>query len=170
MNKKRGFTLIELLVVVLIIGILSAIALPQYQRAVKRARFAEVETNVRAMYQAMQRYYLANDAYPNTNIEFNSVDGVDIEVPACKCVPGTGCISCKYKFDRNSYGGPAVYYEDSYENDKVNYSFFIPMQSGNFAGGTVTKGELYTLRADHDDFGFTQQATTLAGSKAYIRP
>ena len=72
--KKSGFTLIELLVVVLIIGILAAIALPQYQKAVERSRAAEIKLIMNAIYKAQQSHFLATGA-------FGDFTEIDIDIP-----------------------------------------------------------------------------------------
>ncbi len=73
---KQAFTLIELLVVVLIIGILSAIALPQYQLAVAKSRMMTMLPVLKNIYEAQQVYFQANGVYAA------SFDVLDIEPPA----------------------------------------------------------------------------------------
>ena len=73
-NKIKGFTLIELLVVVLIIGILSAIALPQYQKAVEKSRSTEVIANARIIKNGMDMYLLENGNYPSVHVGFKNME------------------------------------------------------------------------------------------------
>lgn len=79
---KKGFTLIELLVVVLIIGILSAIALPQYRVAVEKAKLTEALQNIRILEEQAKLYLLENGMPSNTIIPGyvipNTVNLVDI--------------------------------------------------------------------------------------------
>ena len=76
-QESGGFTLIELLVVVLIIGILAAVALPQYQKAVEKARMVEAVAMVRAIANAHQLYYMENGTY----VQSDEMSQLVLDVP-----------------------------------------------------------------------------------------
>ena len=62
-KTNKGFTLIELLVVVLIIGILAAMAMPQYFKAVERSRMTEADTLLGSIAQAQRRKFLQTNKF-----------------------------------------------------------------------------------------------------------
>ncbi len=63
MNREKGFTLIELLIVVAIIGILAAIAVPNFLNAQMRAKIARMQSDMKALGDALMMYRIDNRCY-----------------------------------------------------------------------------------------------------------
>ncbi len=102
-NNQQGFTLLELLVVVLIVGILAAIALPQYQMAVGKTKFSTLKTITRDVQASAQRYYLIQGTYEGVN------SNLDITIPSginCMVWVGADQVACNKKI----FGIDTYYY------------------------------------------------------------
>ncbi len=116
--NKRGFTLIELLVVVLIIGILASVALPQYNKAVAKARATEVKSFLKAYEQAMDIYTMENGfSIPSSWQE------LDIDLTSyCTNSPTTGECEGKYWHSPLPYIESTFWSIDAYLPDDGSYS------------------------------------------------
>ena len=141
-NCKKGFTLLELLVVVLIIGILASIALPQYDKAVTKARLAEVLLNIKAIEQSIDRYLLKN-GFPDDYISFR--DFGDIELSGGEWDESSESVYNINKYAYDSYCGDGYCCIVTYEN------------SGNSSVGIemywVPDGKYKECRTRHTDKG-----------------
>ena len=130
-NNTKAFTLIELLVVVLIIGILAAVALPQYQKAVWKSRFTQAKTLTTALAQAEEIYYLANGTY---TLNF---DDLSLDIPGTIDETNSGPVHQRFT---TSFG--YCYLGDAHvacalnKNDKQFLRYRMYLQNSSWIPGT----------------------------------
>ena len=120
MKNKKGFTLIELLVVVLIIGILAAIALPQYRKSVEKAKVAEALLNFKTIKESTERYVLANGL--TSGIYFEDIP-LDVELSGGEFGDSTSYTTKNYRY---SVWVDSNHYEiEVYTNSDTNYYILV---------------------------------------------
>ena len=138
----RGFTLIELMAVVLIIGVLSSIALPQYRRVVERSKFTKAQVMAKSMYDSCQRLVAewGVESYSELPSSVRKISRLDIgdaaDLPVGFSVSG------------NSISGAGFLYTLGNDCD-VN----VKKTSGNYAGVTMDYNGLAFYNCSDSDSG-----------------
>ncbi|MBO7238613.1 MAG: prepilin-type N-terminal cleavage/methylation domain-containing protein [Elusimicrobiaceae bacterium] len=150
MNKK-AFTLIELLVVVLIIGILAAIAVPQYQVAVTKSRFTKLIISARALKDAEEVYYMENGHYTTQQSDLAFTPSMSCKVDLdqtmslIRCASSSEHIMLQWFLNKSIYSNQRWCFAYSKVADQVCASF----------GGTTT---------------FVERAENSTAARTYILP
>ncbi len=151
---SKGFTLMEMLVVVIIVAILASIALPQYQWAVRKARWMEIVTATEAVAEAEEMHWLQyrtyTDQLSDLDVKFSLPRGTmgedDEEIAYSQestYVTKNGYVSIKHVEEcqqgmeascKNKYSGPyisSVYVFGKHGDGRVAYTVPLPHSASN---------------------------------------
>jgi len=121
MNKRNGFTLIELLIVVAIIGILAAIAVPNFLNAQVRAKLANCVSDMRALDTSLEMYRMDNSHYPF----WRDSGGTNINPVNRRLIPLTTPMSYMSSVPQDPFifGVPGARMDDSQHEAYVTYDY-----------------------------------------------
>ena len=141
-EMSRAFTLIELLVVVLIIGILAAVAVPQYQKAVEKSRIAEARIMLNAIYKGYQLCILQNgtdsdkctlDENNFSNVNNNLLANMDISLPGeieTDCPDGSSHVCVNTKDWSYGTDSTEAWYASRIQNGASPYYLTLSLATG----------------------------------------
>ena len=123
-KELKGFTMIELLVVVLIIGILAAIALPQYQTAMEKARATEAIMLGKNIADAANTYKLVTGQWPS------SYDTLDIAIPGAYTTAGELAKSNNFEIQLDGATGAIRIFRLNSSAQRTDYYFWWDLTAG----------------------------------------
>lgn len=138
MCKQRGFTLLELMIIVVLLGILSAAALPAYMRYMRRAATIEATLSIRRMYDGAVAYFLGEHGDIAGNIQRRFPDNVG-PTPAV-IPPGVKVLVSSAEWAQPAWAALTFSVNDP---QRFSYSFFNNNLTGALAQGQViAQGDL----------------------------
>ena len=131
-NVTKGFTLIELLVVVLIIGILAAIALPQYQKAVWKSRYIQAKIMARSLATAEEIYYMENGSY-TTDFSLLSIEALAEHISGNDAYFSWG--ACELSVNTSS--GRAIVSCSVFQNGSDYLAHWVGLKNSSYKAGVA---------------------------------